>query len=140
MHCIIGLIVCTDEYPWSCNFYNVETLTPNDYSGLTHTRVILSNKNVSDIRRDTSIELKLREVSTQCEHVSPISRYDNIRNESKRKIFVRFSPVGFAAKLYVWHRPHYGQKAPPLDLDSTVIRVGRITTPLQPASVNYRTK
>ena len=98
-----------------------ETLTPNDYLGVTHTRVILSIHYVLDIRRNTPIGLKLREVSAQSEHVSPISRYDNTYQQAKLKILdplalgqaSKLSRARFAAKLYVWHRPHFGDKAPP---------------------------
>lgn len=63
-----------------------ETLTPNDYLGVTHTRVILSIHYVLDIRRNTPIGLKLREVSAQSEHVIRIFRYDNTHEKSKLKI------------------------------------------------------
>ena len=64
----------------------LETLTPNDYLGVTHTRVILSIHYVLDIRRNTPIGLKLREVSAQSGRVSPISRYDNTQQQAKLKI------------------------------------------------------
>lgn len=78
VHCIIGLIGTFGRTPVVfATITMCRNLTPDDYLGVTHTRVILSIHYVLDIRRNTPIGLKLREVSAQSDRVSPISRYDN---------------------------------------------------------------